>query len=235
MDKKVTKKLRIRLLPVFIFLVIAVVLCFAGKIILDLPIRNIIVTGNSYLTDQEIIEIANIQEYPSFIRSFAQPLEKSLEKNPWIQKAKISRKFWGTIEIEVKENEPLFEKVESQMLVLSDGTEISKTDLNEPVLGLLNYVPDTKYDTFLKQMGKIDISIRYLISEITYFPNEQDKDRFLLYMNDGNYVYLTLTKFQNINYYEQVLEKLDGKKGILYLDSGNHFQIMEDGSIPDNQ
>ena len=46
-------------------------------------------------------------------------------------------------------------------------------------------------------------------------------------MNDGNYVYLTLTKFKQINYYEDVLEKLDGKKGILYLDSGNHFKIME--------
>jgi len=47
-------------------------------------------------------------------------------------------------------------------------------------------------------------------------------------MNDGNYVYLTLTKFKQINYYEDVLEKLDGKKGILYLDSGNHFKIMEE-------
>ena len=125
------------------------------------------------------------------------------------------------------EKEPLFEKVESKVIVLSDGTEIPSTSLETPVLGLLNYVPNTKYNTFVKQMGKINTSIRYLISEITYLPNEQDKDRFLLYMSDGNYVYLTLTKFQSINYYEQVLEQLAGKKGILYLDSGNHFQIME--------
>lgn len=232
MEKKVTKKIRIRLLPVFIFLVVVVVLLFTGKIVLDLPIRNIIVTGNSYLTDQEIIEIAEIQEYPSFVLSFSQLLENKLEGNPWIKRAKVSRKFGGVIEISVEENEPLFEQVESQILVLSDGTEISKNDLGTPVVGLLNYVPDTKYESFLKQMGKINTSIRYLISEITYLPNGQDKDRFLLYMNDGNYVYLTLTKFQNINYYEQVLEQLGGKKGILYLDSGNHFQIMEDGNIP---
>lgn len=232
MEKKVTKKIRIRLLPVFIFLVVVVVLLFTGKIVLDLPIRNIIVTGNSYLTDQEIIEIAEIQEYPSFVLSFSQLLENKLEGNPWIKRAKVSRKFRGVIEISVEENEPLFEQVESQILVLSDGTEISKNDLGTPVVGLLNYVPDTKYESFLKQMGKINTSIRYLISEITYLPNGQDKDRFLLYMNDGNYVYLTLTKFQNINYYEQVLEQLGGKKGILYLDSGNHFQIMEDGNIP---
>ena len=46
-------------------------------------------------------------------------------------------------------------------------------------------------------------------------------------MDDGNSVYLTLTKFEQINYYDEVLPQLEGKKGILYLDSGNHFEIME--------
>ena len=195
---------------------------------LDIPIRNIIVTGNHYLTDQEIIEMAEIENYPSFIRSFFSPLKENIEKNAWVKKASIKRTSFGVVEIEIEEKEPLFEKVENKVIVLSDGTEIPSASLETPVLGLLNYVPNTKYNTFVKQMGKIDTSIRYLISEITYLPNEQDKDRFLLYMSDGNYVYLTLTKFQSINYYEQVLEQLAGKKGILYLDSGNHFQIMED-------
>lgn len=228
MEKNVTKKIRIRLVPLFIFLLVILCILLIGKILVELPIHNIIVTGNHYLTDQGIIETAGIEKYPSFIRSYFSPLKDNLEKNPWVKKARIKRRSFGVIEIQIEEKEPLFEKVENQVIVLSDGTEIPSTSLESPVLGLLNYVPDTKYDTFVKQMGRIDTSIRYLISEITYLPNEQDKDRFLLYMSDGNYVYLTLTKFQNINYYEQVLEQLAGRKGILYLDSGNHFQIMED-------
>ncbi len=39
------------------------------------------------------------------------------------------------------------------------------------------------------------------------------KHRFLLYMDDGNSVYLTLTKFEQINYYDEVLPQLEGKKG----------------------
>ena len=93
---------------------------------------------------------------------------------------------------------------------------------------LLNYVPDNKYENFISGMNRVTEDIKLQISEITYVPNEQDKDRFLLYMNDGNYVYLTLTKFKQINYYEDVLKELKDKKGILYLDSGNHFQIMEE-------
>lgn len=228
MDKKMKKKTKIRWLPILIVLTFIIVVSIAGKLVITLPIRNILITGNEYLTDQEIIEMAEIEEYPSFILSYFEPLNKRIEKSPWIQKVKIKRKFFGILEIEVKEVEPLFEKIENQKIVLSNGAEIPSQEFNFSVSGLLNYVPNTKYKKFIEQMGKIDPSIRYLISEITYLPSEQDKDRFLLYMSDGNYIYLTLTKFQNINYYEQVLETLNGKKGILYLDSGNHFQIMED-------
>ena len=91
----------------------------------------------------------------------------------------------------------------------------------------MNYVPDDKYDTFISKMALIDKGILGKISDIEYTPNDYDKDRFLLYMDDGNMVYLTLTKFKQINYYNEVLEQLEGRKGILYLDSGNHFQIKE--------
>ena len=76
-------------------------------------------------------------------------------------------------------------------------------------------------------MNRLDDDILGKISEIEYVPNDYDKDRFLLSMDDGNSVYLTLTKFEMINYYDDVLTQLEGKKGILYLDSGNHFKIME--------
>ena len=90
---------------------------------------------------------------------------------------------------------------------------------------LLNYTPDTKYEELIKELTKTEEDIRIKISEIKYEPTERDKDRFLLLMEDGNEVYLTLTKFDRINYYDTILEELDLKcqKGILNLDSGNHF------------
>ena len=128
--------------------------------------------------------------------------------------------------ITVEEKNILFRKEENNMIVLEDGTEVDDNNLyNVPIL--LNYVPDIKYETFIKKMNQVNESIKSEISEIRYYPNEQDDDRFLLNMNDGNLVYLTLTKFKQINYYEDVLDQLDGKKGILYLDSGNHFKVME--------
>lgn len=76
-------------------------------------------------------------------------------------------------------------------------------------------------------MRKVDIDILKRISEIEYNPNNVDSERFLLTMNDNNYVYLTLYKFESINSYIDIVKNLENKKGILYLDSGEYFKIME--------
>ena len=46
-------------------------------------------------------------------------------------------------------------------------------------------------------------------------------------MNDGNYVYLTLDRFNNVNSYIDIIKKFGSKKGILYLDSGEYFKVLK--------
>ncbi len=228
MEKKLKKKTHLKIIPVLIFLLLIVAIFFIYNLISSLPVKNIYITGNTYLTDQEIIELAKLENYPSFIKTTSATIKKSIEKNKLIKHAKITKKFFGIVEITVEENNILFRKYDDDTkVILDNGSEVVDDKYSYSVPKLLNYVPDTKYKSFMKGMNQVTENIKIQISEITYLPNEQDKDRFLLYMNDGNYVYLTLTKFKQINYYEDVLGKLKGKKGILYLDSGNHFQIME--------
>ena len=72
---------------------------------------------------------------------------------------------------------------------------------------------------------KIDKDILCQISEIKYDPNEIDKDRYYLYMNDGNSVYLTVNKFEKINKYNSILENVGKQNGTLYLDYGDYFEV----------
>lgn len=228
MEKKLKKRTHLKIIPVLIFLLLIVAIFFIYNLISSLPVKNIYITGNTYLTDQEIIELAKLENYPSFINTTSATIKKNIEKNKLIKHAKITKKFFGIVEITVEENNILFRKYDDDTkVILDNGSEVVDDKYSYSVPKLLNYVPDTKYKSFMKGMNQVTENIKIQISEITYLPNEQDKDRFLLYMNDGNYVYLTLTKFKQINYYEDVLGKLKDKKGILYLDSGNHFQIME--------
>lgn len=226
MAKKVKKKIRIRILPIIIIIFILTLLFGSVYLLSLIPIKNIYISGNNYLKDQEIIELAKIENYPSFLKTRTKDMKKNIKKSPYVKSVTINKKILGIVEIQIEEYNILFRKEENNKIVLEDKEELIDNEKYQVPI-LLNYIPDTKYDSFIKGMNQVTPSIKNQISEIRYYPNTQDEDRFLLYMNDGNYVYLTLTKFKQINYYEDVLEKLDGKKGILYLDSGNHFKIME--------
>lgn len=226
MAKKVKKKIRIRILPIIIIIFIITLLSGSVYLLSLIPIKNIYISGNNYLKDQEIIELAKIENYPSFLKTRTKDMKKNIKKSPYVKSVTIKKKILGIVEIQIEEYNILFRKEENNKIVLEDKEELIDNEKYQVPI-LLNYIPDTKYDSFIKGMNQVTPSIKNQISEIRYYPNTQDEDRFLLYMNDGNYVYLTLTKFKQVNYYEDVLEKLDGKKGILYLDSGNHFKIME--------
>lgn len=227
MAKTMKKKIKIRILPIMILLVTIGLLGWGCYLLTLVPIKNIYITGNYYLEDQEVIELAGIENYPSFLKTTVSSIKNRLKKSDLIKKIHIQKKLFSEVHIEIEERNLLFRKEETGKVVLDNQKEIDDQQKYQlPIL--LNYIPDTKYDDFIKGMNQVIPNVKNLISEIRYYPNKQDEDRFLVYMNDGNYVYLTLTKFKQINYYEEVLKQLEGKKGILYLDSGNHFQIMEE-------
>lgn len=229
MAKKIVKKKKLKLLPCFIVLLLLGGLSFLVKLLLQMPIENLIVENTSYLNDDYILELAGVKNYPSFFLSSTADMKKKLEESPYIEEATVQRKFFLTLVLSIKENKPLFINDTNHTVVFSNKKEVAVVDEIDlfRVPRLINYVPDNKYQSFLEGMSAIKKDILGKISDIEYQPNEYDKDRFLLYMDDGNMVYLTLTKFNMINYYNDVLSQLEDRKGILYLDNGNHFQIME--------
>ncbi len=225
---KIKKKKRLKLIPFLLFIIVIAGIVFLIDVLLDTRIENIVIKGNKIVSDQQIIDEAGLSNYPSFYKTTSYSIKKALEKNSFIKNVKVKRSFYHVLTIEVEEYKVLLKKETNGKLVLENMSEVT-TDQEMPytVPRLINEVPKAKYKELLKNLLKVKKNVRSSISEFYYDPNEFDKDRFLLYMDDGNSVYLTLTKFRMINYYNDVLPQLDGKKGILYLDSGNHFQIME--------
>lgn|SRR5574344_88705 len=218
--QKVKRKLNFKRFFRFIFFLMIIIL--VSYIVINLPITNIYISGNSILSDQEIIDIAGISNYPSSIQNGSFIIKDRLEKNDMIISANVTKKDLTKVYIEVKENRPLFYNSNTNLVVLLDGTSIT-SDMITPYL--LDYVPNTIYDKFITSMGEINTDVLARISEIQYNPNEVDKERFYLSMDDGNYVYLTLSSFNKINSYIDMIKQFNGKKGILYLDSGEYFEI----------
>ena len=222
-NKKKGKILKIILFLVLLSIIFYIIPCY----LLDIRINNIYIKNNNILTDQKIIEIANLEDYPNFYKTSTNSIKKSLENNPYIKSCKVKKRLFNKIIIEVEEYKILFIRLDTKKIVFENKSEI---DYNEEILDvpyLINYVPDTKYDTLIKKLNKIDNNVLEKISEIKYDPNKYDEDRFILYMNDDNYVYVTLPKFDILNKYNEAVTKLEGKKGTLYLDSGNYFEIRK--------
>ncbi len=221
MARKV-KKRKIKLKKLFLFLIFIGVLFLLLKFLFALKIKNITVSGNTIYSDWEIIEKASLSSYPSSLENLSLNIEKKLEEDPFIKKAYVSKSFLTDVSIKVEENLPLFYYLPSGKTILKDGSEVSS---DFPVPTVINYVPDKIYSSLISKMGSSDYSILKRISEIKYDPNDVDDERFFLSMNDGNDVYLTLEKFGKIDNYLSIIKEFDNKKGTLYLDSGEYFEI----------
>lgn len=222
--KGTKKKIRIKFFNIFLFLTFVLIIVGSVYKIVNLKITNIYIKNNYYLTDLEVIETAKIKDYPSTFQNSCKKIEKRLEKNPLIKTAKVKKTYFTRVYIDIEENPLLFYDVNISKIVLKDGTTFSG---NYDVPTLINQVPNKVYKKMITKFALINPDILDNISEIKYDPDSVDKERFLLTMSDGNYVYITLSKCSNINNYLKYIKEFNNKKGILYLNSGEYFKIME--------
>lgn len=223
-SRRSKKRLKIRYDRIFLCLFL---LFLVGTIlwsILNKPITNIYVSGNELLSDQTIIDEAGLRNYPSTLTFSTMSMSKKLVKHELIAKAKVYRTGFRSIKIKVEEDRPLFYDKYKSKTVLSSGKKVS-TKYEAPLL--LNYTPTKIHKQLVASLTMVNDDVFSRISTIKYDPNEVDQGRFLVSMNDGNYVYLSINKFDQINSYIKIMRKFENKKGILYLDSGEYFKVME--------
>jgi len=228
MTKKKGRKVRSKFKVLILLIIFLLVFCFCflmlGAYVFETKIKTIVVHGNNYISDKEIIEMANLDDYPNFYLTSSGKTCDTIEKSQFIKSAEVKKKLFFEFHIYVDEYKPLFIREDINKIVFNNGKEVDND--NSIILpSLVNYVPDTKYDVLIKKMDSIDYEIISKVSDIKYDPNKYDEDRFLLYMNDSNRVYINLPKFKNLNKYDEMVTKFEGKTGVLYLDSGNYFEI----------
>lgn len=217
------KKRKLKIKNILILLLLLILLYFGINYILHIKIKNIYIINNNIVPDKDIINSAKLEEYPSFLLTTSREIKNNILKNDYIKEVSVTKKIGSKVYIDIEEYRTLC--LYNNEIILESGNKVENIyDLNLPIL--LNDVSSV-YKDFINYFSKIDTNILTKISEIEYVPNEVDKQRFLLTMNDGNYVYITLTKINKINKYNSIKDQLEGKLGIIYLDSGDYVEIKE--------
>ena len=219
------KKRKLKLKRIFFCLIFLGLLGGIFYLMTKIPITNIYIIGNNIVPDKEIISTAGIDSYPSFIDTSKKDIIKKLEKNSYIKEVKVEKKLLSKIYIYITEYKVI--SLYNDKLLLDNNTEIENTYniYNIPIL--ISDISSIR-EKYTKSISKIDDDILLKISQIEYTPSDVDSERFTLYMNDGNQVYITLGKVTKINKYNSIYSRLEGKKGIIYLDSGDYIEVKEE-------
>ena len=225
MKKRVKRKFNIK--KFMFFILFLVIVYFGVSIIFSIKTKNIVILNSNYYSDEEIIETAEIENYPKFLKISKKDIKNKLLKLDLIEDVKISKKFGFILEIDVIEKKILYLTRSTNKYKLSTFENYGSEDIiSVPVL--INFVPEDIEKEFVKGLTKIDYNIVSKISEIEYSVTDYDDERFVLYMNDGNLVYVTNNRIEMLNNYITIMKKISSeKKGILYLDTGNYFKIKE--------
>ncbi len=226
------KKRKLKIKTIIIFLVIIVLVVYSCFLLFNFvindKIKNIYVIGNDILSDDDIMELAKIQDYPKILSISSNEMERRIKTNPFVKEVDVKKRIGNQVYIYIEEYKPLFYNKTNNKLVMENDNEVLLENIFNNIPMLINSVEDGEiYKKLINKFSKIDDNIKEKISEIKYEPNEVDKERFLFSMNDGNYAYITLSKIEEINYYMDILPTLENKKGILYLDSGKYFEIFQ--------
>lgn len=218
------KKRKLSIKKIFLFLLTITLIASVIYYISNLPIKNIYIIGTNILSDKEIIELAGIGDYPAFISTSSYKIKNKLKNNIYIKDVEIKKKLNSKIYIYVTEKKILC--MYDNKLLLEDSILVeNQYNINSyPIL--ISDITEIK-DKYISSFSKVEKDILLKISEIEYVPNTVDNERFILKMNDGNLVYITLNKVEKINKYNSIYSSLEGKKGIIYLDSGDYVEIKK--------
>lgn len=231
MDKNVkkVKKRHLNYKRLFIFLLTLVLIFTFFYYLLTLKIRFVEITGTTYLTDKEIMDTANITDYPPIFSLNTLQIASKLKDLPLVDDVKVRVNIWGKVSLNITEAKVLFYNKSHDQVVLSNGLEIPYDSKYLGMPSLLNYVPDDIYNELVTGLAKIDSNILKMISEIEYSPSTSstgetiDNTRFLLRMNDTNIVYMNTINITQLNKYIEICSAIITSKGtsrgILYLDS----------------
>ena len=228
------------------FAILIVILLFAVVFffyLFNLRIMQIEITGTNLLTDNEIIEIAGIKNYPKLFSMSSFSIKNKIKKLDLVNDVKVSKNLYGKLSIKVDEARVLFYNKNNDKIVLSNEKEIEFSQKYLGIPTLLNYVPSDIYNDLIKGLNYIDSDVLRLISEIEYSPSKTqdgeviDDNRFMLRMNDTNTVYMNTVNIKKLNRYMEITSTVIAtnaeKHGVLYLDSsiGDRFSFESYESI----
>ena len=176
-------------------------------------LKNIVVTGNDRVTQDEIIKATQIDSRDYTLTTFlnrnqyANNLKKA---NSWIEKAEISYQFPITFKIQVTEFKILAYEASTGNIypVISNGTVINQPVKKEALpenYMRLNLSDKAKVKKLMQELSDVPDSIKNEIQTVNLTPSKATKDLLTLTMKDEHKIIVPLSDIhKKLPYYSRV-------------------------------
>ena len=176
-------------------------------------LKNLVVTGNERVTQDEIIKSTQIDSRDYTLTTFlnrnqyANNLKKA---NSWIEKAEISYQFPITFKIQVTEFKILAYEASTGNIypVISNGTVINQPVKKEALpenYMRLNLSDKAKVKKLMQELSDVPDSIKNEIQTVDLTPSKATKDLLTLTMKDEHKIIVPLSDIhKKLPYYSRV-------------------------------
>ena len=176
-------------------------------------LKNLVVTGNERVTQDEIIKATQIDSRDYTLTTFlnrnqyANNLKKA---NSWIEKAEISYQFPITFKIQVTEFKILAYEASTGNIypVISNGTVINQPVKKEALpenYMRLNLSDKAKVKKLMQELSDVPDSIKNEIQTVDLTPSKATKDLLTLTMKDEHKIIVPLSDIhKKLPYYSRV-------------------------------
>lgn len=197
-------------------------------------IKTIEVSGNAFLTDEEVIGISGMQTNTNIWTINKEEIAAEMIEHPVVESAEVQRSLPRTVEINLKEFEHVgyAEEGNSYFPVLGDGTileSMSQSDPSGDAPMLIGFSDEEYLHRMANELEKLPDHISNLISEIHWAPVEDNESKILLYMNDGFLVDGAIRNFaERMEAYPSIAGQLDEEaQGIIHIGAGAYFESFD--------
>lgn len=197
-------------------------------------IKSIHVSGHQYLTEEAIIEQAELLGNVNIWGIRLSDVEARINELPEVEQAQVQRKFPNDVEILVEElnkvayvnrGEVYFPLLENGHLL--ESVYISDYQGDAPLL--FNFTDEEYLMLLTEELGSLPETIASHISEIHWAPTESNPFTLELYMNDGIKVMIGIRNFtERMSSYPSIVSQLDGENGVIEMGVGGAIFYTND-------
>lgn len=227
---------RLKLLAVFVGIATIFTICFKDLLPIN-RVNEIRVAGNNMVSSEEIIQASKLHHLDRIDRVYAQEkdIKKMMKKSlPMLDTITFERQNWQSLKMNVTEfdmialmeNEGILTPVlSSGDLLIFDGENVDGQDLKDYLPLLVDFDQKSKIsDLANNALRNLDSQVLNNIDKITYNQDPTKQNAIVVSMKDGNEVHAIINTFAHkMSYYPQMVNQLEGRKGIINLEVGAYF------------